>query len=172
MMNENGNKEKNSTKDEKSTKFYTQIIHLNKNKDLNCKTIENLYENDESLDETNNAIIFKINKMSYFDVKNRNFKKFGFGKIKLTRKDSNYINIIFHDSSLQLRFQGLISIKLSSLILDTNKTNCVIIKKIIGFIYHINDIGETNTENIITDIHLYFKTEDDIDTFINSILHI
>ena len=108
--------------------------------------------------------------MSYFDVKNKNFKAFGFGKIKISKHDNNYINILFHDSSLQLKFQGLISIKLSSLSLDNNKKNCIIIKKIIGFMYYTDDLDAAKADKILTDIHLYFQNENDIDNFIDNLI--
>ena len=173
MMNENENNNNNNIENEKSKNFYSQIIYLNKEKDKNFKNLKNFTKNDENLVQSNDEILFQINKMSYFEVKSRKYKYFGFGKIKLSKNNSDdYINIIFHDSSFQLRFQGLISIKLSSLSIDNNKMNCIVIKKIIGIIYYINDIGETYNEKLITDIHLYFRNGDDVDNFINSVLHI
>ena len=146
---------------------------MNKDKDRNLQNIKKCANYDENLVQSNNEISFQVNKMSYFEVKSRKYKYFGFGKIKLSKNNNDdYINIIFHDSSLQLRFQGLISIKLSSLSIDNTKMNCIIIKKIIGIIYNINDIGETYNEKLITDIHLYFRNGDDPDNFINSVLHI
>ena len=158
----------NLIKDENNQKYLTQIINLHKNNKI-IKRINK--DNDKSNDEIN-IPSFKVNKMSYFDVKNRNYKTFGFGKIKISKYDNDYINILFHDSSLQLRFQGLISIKLSSLSLDNNKKNCIIIKKIIGFMYYTDDLDEAKADKILTDIHLYFQNENDIDNFIDNLIHI
>ena len=158
----------NLIKDENNQKYLTQIINLHKNNKI-IKRINK--DNDKSNDEIN-IPSFKVNKMSYFDVKNRNYKTFGFGKIKISKNDNDYINILFHDSSLQLRFQGLISIKLSSLSLDNNKKNCMLIKKIIGFMYYTDDLDEAKADKILTDIHLYFRNENDIDNFIDNLIHI
>ncbi len=154
---------KSSIDEYKKRKNFTQTLYLPKSQ----KTSE-AKSNYQYFEKT-----FKLNKMSYLDVKNRKFIFFGFGKITLSPNiDNNYININFHDSSLQLRFQGFISIKLSSINLDINKNYCIIINKIIGIIYDKNNSNETITEKILTNIYLYFKSEDELNQFLDSLIHI
>ena len=154
----------NSSKIERKNGHMTQILHLNIKKDLEKKK-ESIFKN---IDFT-----FKINKLSYLDVKKKAYINFGFGKINITSNSNNdLINIFFHDSSLQLRFQGFISVQLSSLSLDINKKNCIKINKAIGLLNNRDNLIGADSEKILTDIYLYFQTKNDINYFFDSLIHI
>ena len=84
----------NSSKIESKNGHMTQILHLNIKKDLE-KNKKSIIKNID--------ITFKINKLSYLDVKKKTYINYGFGKINITSNSNNdLINIFFHDSSLQL----------------------------------------------------------------------
>ena len=153
----------NNFNENHSKEYLTQILYLNgKNK-------ENVIKNNSKDFEFS----FKLNKMSYLDTKNRKFITFGFGKITFSSNpDINLINISFHDSSLQLRFQGFISIKLSSFNLDINKKYCIKINKIIANIFHMNNPERSKIETILTEIYLSFEREDDINQLLDNLNHI
>mgnify|MGYP006873051208 CR=1 FL=1 len=162
----------NSSKDFQKKESHTQIIYLNKNinKEKNLKLKNYEKENDEVKAD----ISYKIFGMSYFNVKNRKYVFFGGGKIilKLSESNDEYINLSLYDSYLQLRFQGFISIKLSSLSLDINRENCVLINKIIGLVYYLDNNGESKSNKLMTNIRIYFQNENDKNDFIDSLIHI
>ena len=148
-------------KEQSNGQTQTQILYLKKN----CEKIIQSKNNKKDI-----IIGFKLNKMSYLNVKNKKYIVFGYGKVPLTsNNDINYINFYFHDSSLKLRFQGLIYIKITSFSLDINKNNCIKINKIIGIISNKDDLDDAKTEKILTDIYLYFNSEDDVKNFFNCI---
>ena len=154
----------NNSKDEKNKENITQIIYLDKNDRKNIILKNNLRDFE---------INFKLNKMSYLDIKQKKYIYFGFGRLTLSSNSNNdYINLYFHDSSLKMRFQGLISIKLTSFSLDINKNNCIKANNIIGIIYYMNNPGLTKTEKFLTDIYLYFENENDENKFLNNLIHI
>ena len=161
----------NSSNDFQEKESYTQILYLNKNinkkKDLDLKS-------EEKSDEVKIDIPFKILGMSYFNVKDKKYVFFGGGKIiiKLSESNGEYINLSLYDSCLQLRFQGFISIKFSSLSLDINKDNCVLINKIIGLVYYTDHNGEQKSNKLMTNIRIYFENENDKNDFIDSFIHI
>ena len=161
----------NSSNDFQEKDSYTQILYLNKNinkkKDLDLKS-------EEKSDEVKDDIPFKILGLSYFNVKDKKYVFFGGGKIilKLSESNGEYINLSLYDSCLQLRFQGFISIKYSSLSLDINKDNCVLINKIIGFVYYTDLNGEPKSNKLMTNIRIYFENENDKNDFIDSFIHI
>ena len=162
----------NLYKNEKEKELYTQTLYLNSNDRIK----KEIYKKKIILKNEINKydISYKINKLSYFDVHKKRYIFFGCGKItlKLSESNNDYINIIFYDSCLQLRLQGFISIKFSSLSLDINKINCVLINKIIVFLYHMDNSGESKYEKIMTNIHIYFSNEEDKNKFIDSFIHI
>ena len=154
----------NSSNEKRSNENLAQSIYLDKN---NGKSIplKNYLRDFE--------INFKLYKMSYLDIKNKKYIYFGYGKLTLSsNSDNDYINLYFHDSSLKLRFQGLISIKYSSFSLDINKNKCIKANNIIGITYYMNNSGETKIEKFLTDIYLYFENEKDENTFLNNLIHI
>ena len=154
----------NFSHEKRSNENLTQIIYLDKNNGKSVELKNNLRDFELS---------FKLNKMSYLDIKNKKYIYFGFGRLTLSSNLGNdYINLFFHDSSLKLRFQGLISIKLTSFSLDINKNNCIKVNNIIGIIHHMNNSGETKTGNFLTDIYLYFENENDENEFLNNLIHI
>jgi hypothetical protein len=161
----------NSSNDFQEKDSYTQILYLNKNinkkKDLDLKS-------EEKNDEVKDDIPFKILGLSYFNVKDKKYVFFGGGKIilKLSESNGEYINLSLYDSCLQLRFQGFISIKYSSLSLDINKDNCVLINKLIGFVYYTDHNGEQKSNKLMTNIRIYFENENDKNDFIDSFIHI
>ena len=161
----------NSSNDFQEKDSYTQILYLNKNinkkKDLDLKS-------EEKSDEIKDDIPFKILGLSYFNVKDKKYVFFGGGKIilKLSESNGEYINLSLYDSCLQLRFQGFISIKFSSLSLDINKDNCVLINKIIGLVYYTDHNGEPKSNKLMTNIRIYFENENDKNDFIDSFIHI
>ena len=161
----------NSSNDFQEKESYTQILYLNKNinkkKDLDLKS-------EEKSDEVKDDIPFKILGLSYFNVKDKKYVFFGGGKIilKLSESNGEYINLSLYDSCLQLRFQGFISIKYSSLSLDINKDNCVLINKLIGFVYYTDHNGEQKSNKLMTNIRIYFENENDKNDFIDSFIHI
>ena len=155
----------NYSKNEEKKEYFTQIIHLNITKNKKNKEVKGINKNID--------IAYKINKMSYLDVKKKTYINFGYGKISLkSNNNTDLINIFFHDSSLQLRFQGFISIKLSSLSLDISKKYCIKINKIIGLIYNMNNLTDEEPEKILTDIYLYFQNQNDMNCFFDSLIHI
>ena len=164
-----------NSKQEDQKEIFTQIIHLkknyknplqdnDKNKEIKKEIIKKLHKED---------ISYKISKLTYFDVKKKKYISFGYGKIILKLSDSNEenINIIFYDSSSQLKFQGFLSIKFSSLSLDINNKNCILINKILAYIYLLNNFGEVSSDKILTNINLYFLYEEDKNNFIDSLIH-
>ena len=154
----------NNSYDKRNNENLTQIIYLDKN---NGKTIT--LKNNLKKFEIN----FRLNKMSYLDIKNKKYIYFGFGRLTLSSNSANdYINLFFHDSSLKLRFHGLISIKLTSFSLDINKNNCIKANNIIGIFYYMNNLDETKIEKYLTDIYLYFEDENDENLFLNNLIHI
>ena len=123
----------------------TIIIEKNKNSVSKIKKLNN--ENEEiSLD-----ISFKINKLSYFNVKKKIKINYAQGKIYLqsSKDKKNYINLSFYDTSLRLRFQGFINTKKSSFSIDINNENCVKINEIIGLIYFSDEHGESKYDMIV-----------------------
>ena len=154
----------NSSHEKRNNENLEQIIYLDKNNGKNIELKNNLRDFEFS---------FKLNKMSYLDIKNKKYIYFGFGRLTITSNLGNdYINLFFHDSSLKLRFQGLISIKFTSFSLDINKKNCIKVNNIIGIVHYMNNSGETKTENFLTDIYLYFENENDENEFLNNLIHI
>ena len=162
----------NSSKDFEKKESYTQIIYLNKNI-IKGKKFDLKSEKREN-GKVKSDISYKIFGMSYFNVKNKKYVFFGGGKIILKMSESNdeYINLSLYDSCLQLRFQGFISIKFSSLSLDINKDHCVLINKIIGLVYYIDQNGEPKSNKLMTNIRIYFENENDKNDFIDSFIHI
>ena len=130
---------------------------------------------DKKLVKENTAIdldmSFKVNKFGYFNVKKRTKIYFGQGKINLkTDKDKeNTINLIFYDSSLNLRFQGIIDTKKLSFNVDINSQNCVIFNKIIGLIFYSDENGQNKYDIMMTNIYIYFQNEDDMNLLLNSL---
>ena len=154
----------NYSHEKRNNENLEQIIYLDKNNGKNIELKNNLRDFEFS---------FKLNKMSYLDIKNKKYIYFGFGRLTITSNLGNdYINLFFHDSSLKLRFQGLISIKFTSFSLDINKKNCIKVNNIIGIVHYMNNSGETKTENFLTDIYLYFENENDENEFLNNLIHI
>ena len=145
-----------------------QTIILKKNIE-NSQTIHNtssfLNEKNESIPD----MPFKISKFSYYNVKKKCKTNFSQGKIyvKLTRDRNNYINLTFYDTSLRLRFQGLINVKKSTLNIDIIYKNCVKINEIIGLIYFMDETGNSKYDMTVTNIDIYFLTKTDINKFFN-----
>ena len=151
-------------KEKRNNENLEQIIYLDKNIGKNIELKNNLRDFEFS---------FKLIKMSYLDIKNKKYIYFGFGKLTLSANSNyDYINLLYHDSSLKMRFQGYISIKLTSFSLDINKKNCIKVNNIIGIVHYMNNSGETKTENFLTDIYLYFENENDENEFLNNLIHI
>ena len=149
----------NYSQEKRNNENLKQIIYLDKNNGKSIKLNNNLRDF---------IFSYKLIKMSYLDIKNKKYIYFGFGKVTLSSNSGyDYINLFYHDSSLKMRFQGLISIKLTSFSLDINKKNCIKVNNIIG----INS-DETKTGNFLTDIYLYFENEDDEIKFLNNLIHI
>ena len=75
---------------------------------------------------------FKINKLSYFNVKKKCKVNFSQGKIYLNsdRKTNYYLDLTFYDTSLRLRFQGFIDTKRSSFFIDIKYHSIYHLKKI------------------------------------------
>ena len=143
----------------------TIIIEKNKNSVSKIKKLNN--ENEEiSLD-----ISFKINKLSYFNVKKKSKINFGQGKIylKTAMDKDNCINLAFYDSSSCLRFQGFINTKKSSFVVDINNKNCVKINEIIGLIFYLDDEGQSKYDIIVTNIFIYFQEKEDLNEFFDSL---
>ena len=109
-------------KEKRNNENLEQIIYLDKNIGKNIELKNNLRDFEFS---------FKLIKMSYLDIKNKKYIYFGFGKLTLSANSNyDYINLLYHDSSLKMRFQGYISIKLTSFSLDINKKNCIKVNNI------------------------------------------
>jgi len=161
-----------SSIDSQKKDSYTQILYLRKN--INKKRDLDLKSEEKENDKAKVDISFKIFGMSYFNVKDKKYVFFGGGKIilKLSESNGEYISLSLYDSCLQLRFQGFISIKFSSLSLDLNKDNCVLINKIIGFVYYTALNGEPKSNKLMTNIRIYFENENDKNDFIDSFIHI
>ena len=161
-----------SSIDSQKKDSYTQILYLRKN--INKKRDLDLKSEEKENDKAKVDISFKISGMSYFNVKDKKYVFFGGGKIilKLSESNGEYISLSLYDSCLQLRFQGFISIKFSSLSLDLNKDNCVLINKIIGFVYYTALNGEPKSNKSMTNIRIYFENENDKNDFIDSFIHI
>ena len=129
---------------------------------------------DKKLVKENTAIdldmSFKVNKFGYFNVKKRTKIYFGQGKINLkTDKDKeNTINLIFYDSSLNLRFQGIIDTKKFSFNVDINSQNCVKVNEIIGLIFYLDENGQNKYDIMMTNIYIYFQNENDMNLLLNS----
>ena len=148
----------------------TQTIILNKSnreKTISNKNALNTFENKR--EKPNSS--FKINKLSYFNVKKKCKVNFSQGKIYLNsdRKTNYYLDLTFYDTSLHLRFQGFIDTKRSSFFIDINEPNCVRINKIIGLIYYVDENGENKHDTIVTNIYINFQSKKDINFFFNSL---
>ena len=149
----------NYSQEKRNNENLKQIIYLDKNNGKSIKLNNNLRDF---------IFSYKLIKMSYLDIKNKKYIYFGFGKVTLSSNSGyDYINLFYHDSSLKMRFQGLISIKLTSFSLDINKKNCIKVNNIIG----INS-DEAKTGNFLTDIYLYFENENDENQFLYNLNHI
>ena len=112
---------------------------------------------------------FKVNKFGYFNVNKRTKIYFGQGKIHLKKDEDkeNTINLTFNDSSLNLRFQGIIDTKKLSFNVDINSQNCVIFNKIIGLIFYTDENGQNKYDMMMTNIYIYFQNEDDMNLLLN-----
>ena len=155
-------------RDGNNRKSIIQTIILKKNTG-NRTTINN---NTNSINGNNTEISdksFKVSELSYFNVKKKCRINFSQGKIyvKLGRDKNNFIHFIFYDSSLRLRFQGLINTKKSSLNIDINNNNCVIINEIIGLIYYSDENGNSKYDMIVTNAYIHFLNKTDINNFLN-----
>ena len=152
---------------------HIQILHLKKGE----STIKNKNEQNNSIINKEKEIdnSFKINKMSYFDIKLKKYKFFGFGKvnIKYSQSDNDNISLYFYDSSLHLRFQGFINKKITTFSLESNKNYVVIINKIIGLVNNNDeDLINNKQDKILTYLHLYFNNQNDVDQFLDCLKYI
>ena len=154
--------------DIKNSNPLIQTIILNKS-DKNIKP-ENSNKKRSKENTINDLdISFKVNKFGYYNVKKKSKVYFAQGKINLkTEKDKdNNINLTFYDTSLNLRFQGIINTKKSSFIVDINNENCVIINELIGFIFYIDENGLNKYDMIMTNIYIFFQKKEDMDNLFN-----
>ena len=157
-------------KNDNAQKFLSQTIILNKfsgNQQTINKSPNSINENKTEIPD----IPFKISNLSYYNVKKKCKINFCQGKIyvKLKRDKNNYINLVFYDTALRLRFQGLINTKHTTLSIDINNQNCVKINKIIGLIYYSDENGNSKYDMIVTNIYIYFLSKTDINNFLNSL---
>ena len=145
-----------------------QTIILNKSdKNIKSENSNKKSGKENTLNDLN--ISFKVNKFGYYNAKKKYKVYFAQGKINLsTEKDKdNNINLTFYDTSLNLRFQGIINTKKSSFIVDINNENCVIINELIGFIFYIDENGLNKYDMIMTNIYLFFQKKEDMDNLFN-----
>ena len=152
-------------------KSLMQTITLNKARDQNkLNAIENQNLNNKNINDDIKEILdisFKINKLSYYNIKKKSKIYFNKGKlyIKPNEDGNNFINLIFYDTSLMLRFQGFADIKKSSFIIDTTYENCAKVKEIIGLVYYIDEKGNNKYDIIVTNIYIFFQSKNDLYKF-------